>query len=129
MATNEYMLDMKCHECGASIALDIENLIGFCPHCGTKLLVDPIAFKEILIEKEKTKRMGIKYTHEKEMFDATENRKAKLFKLKVALGIVGAGCILIAYGGMDLIGMASLGFMLVGFISFFALLVMSENNK
>lgn len=57
MEPNEYMLDMKCHKCGASISLDIDNLVGFCPYCGTKLLVDPVAFKEILVEKEKTKRV------------------------------------------------------------------------
>lgn len=125
MKTNEYMLDMECHKCGAGITLDIDNLIGFCPYCGTKLLVDPVAFKEILIEKEKTKRTGMKYAHEKEVLDAAEAKKARLFKFKVALGVAGAACLFIGFTAPENPGVS---FVLVGEVALLALMFMSFNK-
>lgn len=129
MTDNKYVLDTKCQNCGADIDLNLDNLIGFCPYCGTKLLVDPIAFKEVLIEKEKTKRASMKFAHEKELIDSAEEKDAKLFKLKLAIGIAGAICIFIGYVGSDFIGFAASGFMMVGMIAFIALLLMSDGNK
>ena len=33
-------INLKCESCGAELELDLEKKIGFCPYCGTKLLID-----------------------------------------------------------------------------------------
>lgn len=80
---------MNCPACGAGLELDIDNLISFCPYCGGKLLVDPVAFKDVLVEKERTKRIEMKYSQEdKRRADASRRRLQKV-KASVALAAVG----------------------------------------
>lgn len=70
---------MNCPACGAGLELDIDNLISFCPYCGEKLLVDPVAFKDVLVEKERTKRIEMKYSQEdKKRADASRRKLRKV---------------------------------------------------
>lgn len=34
------LTSMKCNNCGATLELDIDNMISVCLHCGSKLLLD-----------------------------------------------------------------------------------------
>ena len=129
MSENKALLDMNCGRCGAAITLDIDNLIGFCPYCGNKLLVDPIAFKDVLAEREKTKRCAMKYAHEKEMFDAKAMAGGRKAKFKIVLGATGAISILLAYLLSNISTAAFGGLFAVGVICLFALLIMTENTK
>ena len=80
---------MNCPACGAGLELDIDNLISFCPYCGGKLLVDPVAFKEVLIEKERTKRIEMEYSQEdKKRADASRRR---LWKAKASIALAAVG--------------------------------------
>lgn len=133
MAENKYLLDMECNSCGASISLDVDNLIAFCPYCGNKLMVDPIAFRDLLVEREKTKRLEMQFNHEKEMVDAVSSRKsAKNKSLIIAAAI---GLILLVAGiavGETNIGTAlTIGgiFVLLGVTWVWALAVVNERNK
>ena len=127
---NEYVHDMKCQNCGADIHLDLDNLIAFCPYCGAKLLVDPIAFKEVLVEKERTKRVAMKYDHEKEVYAASEKRNKKIVKLKIVIGSIGAICVFIGCAGATVLpGLSSTGFLMVGMIAFIALMAMGDSAK
>lgn len=48
---------IKCENCKAEVNLDFDNLIGFCPYCGAKLVLDlEEDLGSVLIEKEKTKQ-------------------------------------------------------------------------
>lgn len=47
---------MKCENCGATLDLDLDNLLAYCPYCGNKLLIDVSQLGQILTEREKTKR-------------------------------------------------------------------------
>ena len=51
------MRSMKCNNCGASLELDIDNLISYCPFCGNKLMFDVEQIEEIIKEKERTKQI------------------------------------------------------------------------
>ena len=55
---------MKCVNCSASLDVDIDNLIAFCPYCGQKLLFDVQQLSEILKEREHTKQV---FKHEDEV--------------------------------------------------------------
>ena len=69
--------------------LDIDNLISFCPYCGGKLLVDPVAFRDVLVEKERTKRVEMEYEQEdKRRADASRRRLGRI-KASVVLAAVG----------------------------------------
>jgi len=53
------MHSIKCENCGASIEMDYEHLIGFCPYCGNKLHFDIEQVEGILREKERTKQVKL----------------------------------------------------------------------
>lgn len=36
---NVKMIPLECSACGANIELDAEREFGFCPYCGTKILI------------------------------------------------------------------------------------------
>ena len=77
MAENSGFTEMKCINCDATLELDLDNLQKFCPYCGSKILVEPAVFQEILAEREETKRLEMKYKQEEKlqaMKDAEERR-------------------------------------------------------
>lgn len=87
---------MNCPACGAGLELDLDNLISFCPYCGGKLLVDPVAFKDVLIEKERTKRIEMKYSQEdKKRADASRRR---LWKVKASVALAAVGILMTIVG-------------------------------
>ena len=47
---------MVCEHCGASLNLNTDNLIAFCPYCGHKIIIDIGQLGDLLTEKERTKR-------------------------------------------------------------------------
>ena len=53
------LTELKCNSCGATVDIDFDNLISFCPYCGAKLMIDVPSIQELLIEKEKTKQIKI----------------------------------------------------------------------
>ena len=50
-------IHLKCDSCGAELELDPEHLQAYCQFCGSKLLIDMDQLSELLVEKEKTKRV------------------------------------------------------------------------
>lgn len=50
------LIELKCNNCGASLKLDIDNMMAYCPYCGAKLLVDMAQLGSLLKEREITKR-------------------------------------------------------------------------
>lgn len=53
---NSKSLQLICDNCGATLELNTEHLIAFCPYCGHKVLIDVDRFGKILSQKEETKR-------------------------------------------------------------------------
>ena len=49
---------IKCASCGGNVQLDLDDLISYCPYCGTALMVDMSFLNEVLLEKERTKQMA-----------------------------------------------------------------------
>ena len=60
------LIHMKCQNCGANLELDLDKLIAFCPFCGAKLMIDVEQLSSVLVEKEKTKQIGMEYDHDLE---------------------------------------------------------------
>ena len=56
MATK--LIHLKCQNCGASLDLDLDKLMAFCPYCGAKLMIDIDQISSVLVEKEKTNRVS-----------------------------------------------------------------------
>lgn len=80
---------MHCTQCGAPLTLDVDNLQRFCPYCGNRILVDPVAFKEVLIQREITKRDQLRYDNEqRERASEAAIWKTKLL-ISLALGALG----------------------------------------
>ena len=71
---------MSCPKCGASLDIDLENIIAYCPHCGAKLMFDAAQIQEFLIEKEKTKQKIAELEHEKEMKKIDNDSTFKMLK-------------------------------------------------
>lgn len=103
--------------------LDIDNLISFCPYCGGKLLVDPVAFKEVLIEKERTKRIEMKYSQEdKKRADASRRRLWKV-KASVALAAVGIPMTIVGHFAGEASGNPDSSWFFVSLLGFLLLMV------
>ena len=87
---------MNCPACGAGLELDIDNLISFCPYCGGKLLVDPVAFRDVLVERERTRRIEMEYDQEdKRMADANRRR---LWRIKASIVLAAVGILMYLVG-------------------------------
>lgn len=73
------VIQIKCQNCNAPVDLDLDQLIGFCPYCGTKLLLEVDELSQLLIEKERTKRAQ-EYTKQikEETKRFQEKRKQKI---------------------------------------------------
>ena len=56
------MKNIKCDNCGASIEVNYEKLIGFCPFCGTQLHFDINQVEDILKERERTRQVELRET-------------------------------------------------------------------
>lgn len=54
------MKSIKCDNCGASIEVNYEKLIGFCPFCGTQLYFDINQVEDILKERERTRQVELR---------------------------------------------------------------------
>lgn len=101
--------------------LDLDNLISFCPYCGGKLLVDPVAFKDVLIEKERTKRIEMKYSQEdKKRADASRRRLWKV-KASVALAAVGIPMTIVGHFAGEASGNPDSSWFFVSLIGLFPL--------
>jgi len=50
---------IKCANCGAQLEIDLDNIITFCPYCGSKLMIETDQLGRIISEKEETKRQFI----------------------------------------------------------------------
>jgi len=81
------LIKLKCEQCGAPLELDIDNLIAFCPHCGSKSLIDSVDLQKVMIEKEQTKRQERRYEHDLEM-QKMQNENDKAFWKKAILIMV-----------------------------------------
>ena len=130
------IFEINCPNCGASLQLDFENLISFCPFCRKKLLIDPVAFKEILVEKEKTRRAGLRYEQkDKKRADAAARRAGKI-KASAVLAIIGFTMMTVGWIAGDISGnpnsfwytLALLGFDLLMAIPFIWLAELSKTN-
>ncbi len=64
------MHGIKCEDCGASIEMNYDKMIAFCPYCGNKLMLDINQVQELLKEKERTKQIEIQAN--------VHNRRAEL---------------------------------------------------
>ena len=71
------LLKIQCSNCGASLDLDLDHLMAFCPNCGQRLLIDTYQLAEIIKEKETTKRFQI----EQEYKDKQDERSYKYLPL------------------------------------------------
>ena len=78
---------MECPGCKANLEIDIENMIGFCPYCGKKIIYNPEGMSYVLTEREKTKRTNINndYKLEKIKIEHKEKRKDALHDMLVTL--------------------------------------------
>ncbi len=47
---------IKCPNCNGNIKLDFDNLASYCPYCASPLTIDLSVVKDVLLEKEKTRR-------------------------------------------------------------------------
>ena len=56
------MKSIKCDNCNASIEVNYEKLLGFCPYCGTQLHFDINQVEDILKERERTKQVELRET-------------------------------------------------------------------
>lgn len=59
-------VSLDCVHCGATLELDLDNLIAKCPYCGHKILIDTTHLGQMFAEREKTKRELEKTNQEKE---------------------------------------------------------------
>ena len=57
------LIKLKCKSCGATLELDTDKLIAYCPYCGSKLLLDMDEIGSVLKEKENTKQVQLKEEH------------------------------------------------------------------
>ena len=48
---------IRCTSCDSNIKIDLDNLISYCPYCGSTLMLDVETIQELLIEKERTKQI------------------------------------------------------------------------
>lgn len=69
------MLSLNCVQCGASLELDPERLLAYCPYCGNKLLIDVEQLGALLTEREKTKREEERTRQEKERTEQIRYRR------------------------------------------------------
>ena len=81
---------MKCNNCGATLELDIDNMIAYCPYCGKKLMFDIDQLDEIIKAREQTKQV---YKQEEEMTKRAQMQKDKEVnyisaKTKIALILI-----------------------------------------
>ena len=63
------LFEYKCKNCGANLQLDLDNLHGFCQHCGSAVLIESSMLSQLIMEREKTKQMKMQHSHEEIMFD------------------------------------------------------------
>ena len=126
---NKTLIETECFHCGASLNVDLDNLVSTCPYCDQKVLINPDAYKDIIAEHEATKREEMRIAHEKEQLRAKKEEKEKRKKLKRTLGVVGGACLFIGYFSLPFAGSASGGFIMVGFVALGALMTMSNNDK
>ena len=67
-------ISLDCSHCGASLELDLDNLIAACPYCHHKILLDTSHLGQLFSERERTKREEEKTRREQEI---TEREKLK----------------------------------------------------
>lgn len=58
------MIQLKCQDCGASIDVDLDHMMAYCPYCGNKLLIDAPQLAKLMREKEKTEQTRIREDNE-----------------------------------------------------------------
>lgn len=125
MSENNYLYTMDCQKCGASINLDLDNLISFCPYCGSKLMVDPVAFRDVLVEKEMTKRESMKYAQQdKEREDRNKLRKLKITASAI-LGIIGVVMLVVGNFAGSASGDSNSPWYMIAMIGFFPLMAVA----
>ena len=97
----------KCNNCGASLEMDWDNLMSYCPFCRSKLLIEIEDLSQVLKEKEitkqtevreenKTKRQLMKYEYEER--EKTGKRKTRGKIAIVASILVLASVISLRFG-------------------------------
>ena len=82
---------IKCDNCGGSIELDLDNLIYYCPSCGSVLHVDLTIIKDILITREKEQTIRNKDNVQLEQ-KKDENRTI-LYMMIMLIGIAVVGIV------------------------------------
>ena len=74
------MINLTCTNCGASLDVDLDNMMVHCPFCGQKLMIDADQLSDIIEQKELTKRKDLEYKHEKDMKEMEYKQKSKSLK-------------------------------------------------
>ena len=92
---SKFIKAIKCTKCKGNIQLDCENLISYCPYCGTALMIDVSTIQEILIEKEKTKQVE---SREREKTKQVESRERHKFKSKLSEGLIDLIALILVLG-------------------------------
>ena len=73
------MINLTCTNCGASLDVDLDNMIVYCPFCGQKLMIDADQLSNIIEQKELTKRKDLEYKHEKDMAEMKQKQSKSDF--------------------------------------------------
>lgn len=126
---NKTLIETECFHCGASLNVDLDNLVSTCPYCDQKVLINPDAYKDIIAEHEATKREEMRIAHEKEQLRARKEAKEQSRKTKLTLGVVGAIFLFLGFIFVDFSEFIALGLMMVGIAAFFALLFVSDDDE
>jgi DNA-directed RNA polymerase subunit M/transcription elongation factor TFIIS len=104
--------DMTCSKCGASLHLDLDSMQAVCTHCGSSQLVDTDKFNDVLIEKEKTKRLQMELEQQARTREMGYEQQARGQQTGNADQKKAAGCFLAIFI-ITLIGFVLLGLYLV----------------
>ena len=82
------MFEYKCKSCGANLQLDLDNLKGFCGHCGSAVVIESTTLSKLMMEREKTRQIQMQHEHEERMYDKrleAEHREKRAERIKSLL--------------------------------------------
>lgn len=63
------MFEYKCKNCGANLQLDLDNLQGYCQHCGNAVMIESATLSQLMMEREKTRQIKMHHEHEERMYE------------------------------------------------------------
>ncbi len=91
------LIKLTCDKCGASLNIDPDNRIAFCPYCGAKLLindesiriVDEARLREISLEEERQRRQWQKEDDERLAVKQWHRKVVLFFVIPILIGLAG----------------------------------------